>query len=131
LACFIPKEEGEELTTRLEWADGALVKQTTPRQIKNIFDWTSAFIRFMGIYLQHHPGKSLEMLHYMDIIRLAYTKWGGFGWRAYDEQFRVLISRFQNTKCWLVIDQHLWSLCGRYQYHQKPSHPATKADLAP
>ena len=94
IACFIPKEDGEELTTRLEWSEGTLKQQTTPRQIRNIFDWTSAFIRFMGIYLQHHPGKSLEMLRYMDIIRLAYTKWGGFGWRAYDEQFMALVAQY-------------------------------------
>ena len=56
LACFIPKEEGEELTTRLEWTDGSLKQHTIPRQIKTIFDWTSAFIRFMGVYLQYHPG---------------------------------------------------------------------------
>jgi hypothetical protein len=86
LACFIPKEEGEELTTRLEWTDGTLKQHTTPRQIRTIFDWTSAFIRFMEVYLQYHPGKALEMLRYMDIVRLAYTKWGGMGWRAYDEQ---------------------------------------------
>jgi hypothetical protein len=65
----------------------------------------------MGIYLQHHPGKSLELLHYMEIIHFASTKLTGFGWRAYDEQFRVLLSRYQNTKCWSVIDQNLWLLC--------------------
>ena len=68
LASFIPKEEGEELTTRLEWVDGTLKQHTTPRQIKTILDWTSAFIRFMGVYLQYHPGKALEMLRYMDIV---------------------------------------------------------------
>ena len=65
--------------SKLEWVDGALVKQTTPKQVKSIFEWTSAFIRFMGIYLQHHSGKSLELLHYMEIIRFASTKWTGFG----------------------------------------------------
>ena len=65
----------------------------------------------MGIYLEHHPRKSLELLHYMEIIRFASTKWTGFGWRAYDEHFRVLLSRYQNTKCWSVIDQNLWLLC--------------------
>ena len=78
IANFIPKEEGEELTSKSEWVDGALVKQTTPKQVKSIFEWTSAFIRFMGIYLQHHPGKSLELLHYMEIIHFACTKWTGF-----------------------------------------------------
>ena len=31
LACFILKEDGEELTTRLEWSEGTLKQQTTPR----------------------------------------------------------------------------------------------------
>ena len=38
IANFLPKEEGEELTTKLEWEDGALVKQTTPKQVKSIFE---------------------------------------------------------------------------------------------
>ena len=31
LACFIPKEDGEELTTRLEWLEGTLKQQTSPQ----------------------------------------------------------------------------------------------------
>jgi hypothetical protein len=69
----------------------------------------NTFIRFRGVYLQYHPGKALEMLRYMDIVRLAYTKWGGFGWRAYEEQFRALVTQY--PKCWSIIDQYLWSLC--------------------
>ena len=36
LACFIPKEEGEELTTRIEWsvADGVMKQHSTPRQVR-------------------------------------------------------------------------------------------------
>ena len=81
LACFIPKEEGEELTTRIEWsvADGVMKQHSTPRQVRTFCEWTSAFIRYMGVYLQAHPGKALEMLRYIDIIRQAAKKWGGYG----------------------------------------------------
>ena len=84
LACFIPKEEWEERTSTLEWsfADGAMKQTSTPRQIKTIDDWTNAFIRFAGVYCQAHPTKCLELFRYMDIIRQAEKKWGGFGWRA-------------------------------------------------
>jgi hypothetical protein len=63
------------------------------------------------MYLQRHPGKALEILRYMDIVRLAYTKWGGMAWRAYDEQFRALVAVY--PKCWSIIDHNLWSLCVR------------------
>ena len=32
IANFIPQEEGEELTSKLKWVDGALVKQTPPNK---------------------------------------------------------------------------------------------------
>ena len=84
-------------------------QHTTPRSIRTIFDWTPAFIHFIVVYLQRHPRKALEMLRYMDIVRLAYTKWGGMGWLAYDEQFRALVAVY--PKCWSIIDHNLWSLC--------------------
>ena len=40
----------------------------------------------MFIYLQQSPLKCLEMLKYLDNVRMASEKFRGFGWREYDEQ---------------------------------------------
>jgi hypothetical protein len=71
------------------------------------------------------------LLHYMEIIRFATTKWGGFGWRAYDKQFRVLLSRFQNTKCWSVIDQNMSLLCVTVPSVTKTSNSSNQGGLGP
>ena len=49
------------------------------------------------------------MWRYQDIIRQAKRKWGGFGWRAYDEQFRALMA--VHPRSWASVDQSLWSMC--------------------
>ena len=43
-------------------------------------------------------------------MRLAAEKFGGLGWRAYDEQFRLLVAE-NPEKDWAHIDNHLWLLC--------------------
>ena len=84
LASFIPREPWEERSSTLEWSfsEGAMKQTSIPRQVKNIEEWTNAFVRFAGIFCQAHPLKSVEMWRYVDIVRQAEKKWGGFGWRA-------------------------------------------------
>jgi len=119
LASFIPKEAWEECTSTLNWSfsEGAMKQTTVARQIKSIEEWTDAFMRYAAIYCQAHPLKGVEMWRYGDIIRQAKRKWGGFGWRAYDEQFRALMA--VHPRPWSQVDQSLWSMCVTC-----PQHPA-------
>ena len=61
--------------------------------------------------------KCVEMWRYVDIIRQAKRKWGGVGWRAYDEQFRALMAVYPRP--WSIVEQGLWSMCVTC-----PQHPA-------
>ena len=86
------------------------MKQTNVvRQIKDIQEWTDAFSRYAAIFCEAHPRKCVEMWRYQDVIRQAQRKWGGFGWRAYDEQFRALMAVYPRS--WSIVDQSIWSLC--------------------
>ena len=66
--------------------------------------------------------KSVELFRYIDIIRQAEKKWGGFGWRAYDEQFRALMAVYPRP--WSIIDQGIWSMCVTC-----PQHPAAPKSI--
>ena len=105
MANFLPKED-EENTEKLELVDGQLVKKINARKIMNKDDWTTAFIRYMSVYLDKNPRKNIALLRYLDNVRLAADKFGGLGWRAYDEQFRLSVSD-NPEKYWAPINNHL------------------------
>jgi hypothetical protein len=125
LSSFIPKESWEEQSTTFQFAEGGVKQTTSTRKVKSIEEWTTAFLRFAGVYCKVHPMKCLELFMYMDLIRQAEKKWGGFGWRAYDEQFRVRQASY--TRDWSIIDHGLWALV--VTCPQQP--PAPKAAHAP
>ena len=57
--------------------------------IDTIEKWTSAFLIYMSVYLEVHTTRAIEMLKYIDTVRSAARQFGGYGWRTYDEQFRL------------------------------------------
>ena len=53
----------------------------TVKKKNDTFDkWCSAFHTFMAIYF------TIEMLKYIETIRLAAIQFAGAGWKKYDEQ---------------------------------------------
>ena len=90
--------------------NGQLVKKLNTRKITNKDDWSSAFIRYIAVYCDKNPAKIVAVCRYFDTVRLAADKFGGLGWRAYDEQFRLLVAE-NPEKDWAHIDNHLWLLC--------------------
>ena len=58
-------------------------------KITSIARWTDAFLIFSSIYLLEYPQRTQEILKYMSLIREAAACNAGFGWRHYDEQFRL------------------------------------------
>ena len=57
-----------------------------------------------------------DIMKYMYMIRTAQKRFGGNGWRLYDEQFRHRLSLDPN-RCWAIIDNDLWLL---YMQMQTP-----------
>ena len=102
-------ESGGEVVMR----DGKLViqKHTANKPLYNIHSWTSAFLIYISISLERHPGKAQELLKYMRDIRLAASRAPMPNcWVRYDEQFRL--KRASNpASSWGVIDSELWLLC--------------------
>ena len=84
-----------------------LQQQPVNKLITNIFEWTTAFHTFSAIYLERHPGRAQELLRYAEIIRFACRKFGGFGWRTYDVEFRTQQAT-NPTRSWATIDGVLW-----------------------
>ena len=119
LASVLPKNVSEMVKKpafTLGW-DPKNKQEITLRPVKpdklltNIDQWTEAFIHFMGVYLVRAPMRALELLKYLDNIRLAalkFTPKGSFGWRDYDEMFRHRVA--QHDRSWAAIDGELWWL---------------------
>jgi hypothetical protein len=77
------------------------------RQIRNIGEWTDAFMIFMSIYIKKFPSKAGELLQYMSTIREAEGRTGSsFGWKSYDENFRY--RQAVNPVSWAKINIDLW-----------------------
>lgn len=102
-----------DFTGDLIFRDGKLVveKQTQQKPIYNISSWTSAFIIFMSVIIEKHPGKSQELLKYLRDVRLAAIRApSASAWVHYDEQYRLKKSKNPSSS-WGVIDSELWLIC--------------------
>ena len=107
---FIPKGEKEKKEDKsLRIVGDRVIQKDAERRIHNIFEWTTAFMKYMKIYLMKHKNSIFDMIDYAEDIRFAATKWGGYGWRTYDEQFCVIMASSPTTK-WNEINQRLWLL---------------------
>ena len=74
----------------------SLVPNLCPKQIKNIEEWTSAFIVFVARYSSHHPLEASRLMKYMETVR-DLSKRGGWAFKNYDENFRMMK---QNDPSW-------------------------------
>ena len=78
-------------------------------KINTISAWTSAFLIFASVYLSYHPQRVHEILKYMHTVRSAAIRFGSFGWRQYDINFRMRQQRDPQNS-WGSIDAELWFL---------------------
>lgn len=83
--------------------------KTVSDKITNISKWTDAFFIFSSVYLLEYPQRTQEILKYMTLIREAANRNAGFGWRLYDEQFRL--RQVVKVQPWGVINSDLWLRC--------------------
>lgn len=77
------------------------------KNITNIQQWTDAFIIFASIYLEGHPTKALDLLKYMNDVRLAAARSSGLGFKEYDQQFRLKLAK-NPSGAWGTVDPELW-----------------------
>ncbi|KAJ8316731.1 hypothetical protein KUTeg_005677 [Tegillarca granosa] len=75
-------------------------------KIPSIEKWTDAFLLFTNIYLRRYPERAVELTQYMSVIRDAAARSPGFGWRAYDEQFRL--RQAIQYQSWATLNYPLW-----------------------
>lgn len=79
----------------------------TKEKIKNIEQFTDAFMIFMSIYLKRFPTDAIAMLQYVKTLRMAAYTTPGNGWINYDEQFRLRKAISPNMP-WGELKSALW-----------------------
>ena len=79
------------------------------RLITSIHAWTNAFLVYSSVFLEAHPQRTQELLKYCHIVRMAASRYPGFGWRIYDQNFR-LRQQAHPHRSWAILDGELWSL---------------------
>ena len=89
--------------------DSVVPRQPGPgrKRLESFGMWQSAFHTFMSIYLAKHTSRFAELLKYCEIVRTASLQFAGFGWRVYDEQFR-LKQEINPSRSWAEFDMELW-----------------------
>ena len=102
------EEKGSELTFVMEGGK-MVIKQGGSRgkKIDSFDKWCSAFHTYMAIYLAKQPARAIEMLKYIETIRLAASQFPGVGWRHYDEQFRLQLESNPSSS-WGEVNMELW-----------------------
>ena len=65
--------------------------------------WTDAFLIDTSICLTIYVSRFQELLKYMQTIRLGAKRNAGFGWKLYDEQFRLRKAQ-EPVSSWAIID---------------------------
>ncbi len=85
-------------------------KSNKPKQvITSVHAWTSAFLIYMSIYLEAHPSRTQELIRYANLIRTIASRFSGWAWRSYDQQFRAR-QESHPQRSWSLIDGELWSV---------------------
>ena len=64
------------------------IDEKATRKIEGIYQWTSAFLIYMAIYIESHPSQASSMLQYMHSIRAMASSVKPASWLNYDQEFR-------------------------------------------
>ncbi len=101
------QQQQSELTLAVEGERIVFKQPSLKKKIDSWDKWLSAFHVFMSLYLERHSARAAELLKYAETIRLASVQFSGFGWRTYDEQFR-LRHAVNPASSWGDMDIELW-----------------------
>ena len=103
---LLEKEEDDLLGVNDE---GRVVKkkERKPKSDLTIDQWTTAFMVYMSVYLQHHDNELQPMLAYQEMVRGLAREHRGDAWARYDLEFRSR-KEADPTRSWRTIDNQLW-----------------------
>ena len=118
-------ESNAPMVLALSGSTFQLQPQRNVPRITSIEQWTSAFLVYASVFVEKHLARASEMFKYMDIVRTA-ARFGGYGWRAYDVQFRLRQER-EPTRSWAVVDMELWLMTAAAHYVPSPSSYSGRA----
>ena len=84
-------------------------KVNTVRQsIRNIDEWTDAFLIYIAVMLTKSKNIGQELLKYMSVIRDASKNFPLNAWLKYDEQFRLRQGNENTRQSWGSLNNELW-----------------------
>ena len=78
--------------------------------INSFSKWEQAFRIFCNIYTERYPEKAVELTQYAHVIFSAALSFTWSNVYAYDKDFRLHLSRFNNQRSWGIILQQAWSI---------------------
>lgn len=101
-----PRPGGDEKKLIVNNMGEIISKDANPKKVDTIEQWTDLMFIFAGIYLSGHPAKSIELLKYMQCVRMGANR-GAVGWKEYDVQYR-LRKAHNPASSWGKVDSELW-----------------------
>jgi hypothetical protein len=103
--------------------------QETPKSLKSLDEWVSAFSVNMAIYTEKFKGATAGMLKYMDVIRELARNNGD--WKGYDKKFRKM--KMQQKLGWGVSHQEMYfrALCGVKESYDEASKSSVNSMKLP
>jgi hypothetical protein len=115
----VPSGVSNDRNQQVTFVDGQLCikPKVSQQKISDIEKWSDAFLIFMSVFCRAHPERLHELIKYMSVVRLGAKRYGGLGWKLYDEQFRLRQVR-DPFNSWAIVDQELWML---YMFYAPPT----------
>ena len=110
LVSLLSIEEVEDKPLGVNLKGNVVIKGQISKQITSIAMWTDAFLIYSSVFLEAHPEQTQNMLKYISNIRLGAKQYGGYGWRLYDQQFRMCFASDPVNWSFGKIDYELWLL---------------------
>ncbi|XP_062613153.1 uncharacterized protein LOC134274927 [Saccostrea cucullata] len=86
---LIPCTENNDYTFKIgENTNLSVVPKRAKQTIKTIFQWTTAFLRFLSVYTEKFPNETPNLLKHAETVRDMASS-GNVSWQTYDKQIRM------------------------------------------
>lgn len=86
---LVPGPDSSNYTFKLEKNDNiSVVPKKAKQSINSIFQWTTAFLRFVAIYAEKFPNATPNLIKHAETVRDMAAS-GNVSWQTYDKQIRM------------------------------------------
>ena len=107
LVCLLPpRPGGEEKKLMINNLGEIISRDANPKKVDTIEQWTDLMFIFAGVYLSGHPAKAIELLKYIQSVRMGASR-GAVWWKEYDVQYRLRKAQYPASS-WGEVDSELW-----------------------